>query len=163
MDAGVAGLIGAFLGAAATVVVAYIQNKQTIQNQRDQWFRDKDAKLEEWQRDKLEEIYGNCLNSLSRILRKSGVTAEGKPYISKEHISELFDDYTEAQKWLSLLLIHYSSDYIKPSSGDKDRDFITLKDDIASFSSKDLPDIEKAKELRASIIEMARKDQRLHA
>jgi len=161
LDAGIAGLYGAAIGAAGVIIGSVISNWFNIQKEKEQWIRDKDAKLNDWQRDKLEDIYGNCINSLSKLFRRSEITAEVGAIIKKEHVRDLFDDYTDAQKWLSLLLIHYPSEFLTPSSHSNTLDFNNFKDKVSDFSMKGIPDMGKARELLELVIELAKSDPRL--
>ena len=94
MDAAVAGLIGAAIGAVAgmagTLITNYLQAKQ------------EHAK---WIRDKRVEAYSNAIRYLVRALNKrSSLSIEGGTFTSvmgKDVIKEWFDELSEILVWLT--------------------------------------------------------------
>jgi hypothetical protein len=99
MDAAIAGLIGAAIGAVAgmagTLTTTYLQAKQ------------EHAK---WIRDKRVEAYSNTIRYLVRALNKrSSLSIEGGNLTSvmgKDVIKEWFDDLSEILVWLSAASIY---------------------------------------------------------
>ena len=159
MDPAIAGLFGAGIGALASLLGALLSNWLLMSKQREQWLLDKQAEQEKWLRERLQEIYSNCIDSLARLNRRSKMTAEGEAVLSQEHQRELFDDYSAAQKWLSMLVVYHPSNT---------RDDIPLTNDlrgfakaVGDFSMKEMPDLHKAKELRSLVIALAALDVRL--
>ncbi len=154
MDPAIAGLIGASIGAVASLLGSLLSNLIMTRNERDKWVRTQETEREKWLRDRLQEIYSSCIHHLSMLLgRRSEITAEGGAVLSKDDVGEWFNDYSEAQKWLALLLIYYP-----------ERDtpvFEAFRDAVVAFSKGDLPDLKIAKALRDFIIEAAAKDSRL--
>jgi predicted transcriptional regulator len=101
MDAAIAGLIGAAIGAVAgmagTLVTTYLQAKQ------------EHAK---WIRDKRVEAYSNTIRYLVRALNKrSRFAIEGGTFTSvmgEDVMKEWFDDLSEILAWLSAVSIYCS-------------------------------------------------------
>ena len=107
-------------------------------------------------RDKLQETYGNCLDYLSRMLRASEVTVEGGKLgavMRTEHQREFFLDYSEAQKWLGLLLVYH------PHKGSSE--YSMLSHQISIFSNDRVPNLDSIPHLKRMIIDLAAKDLRL--
>lgn len=120
------GLFGVLIGSLIGLLSPLITAKADMMK----WEREQLSKRDEWLRNRLEEIYGNCIEKLSN---------------SKE-------DYTEARKWLSILLIYHQD-----RNSD---DFYELYDRVMSLDTE--PQIKhKFKELSSNIIEMAAVDSRL--
>ena len=112
MDPAIAGLIGAGIGAIASLLGSLLSNWLLIKKEREQWLLDKQADEDTWLRERLQEIYSNCIDFLSRINRRSELAAkEGKleAILVTEHQRELFSDFSEAQKWLGLLVVYHPS------------------------------------------------------
>ena len=154
MDPAIAGLIGAGIGAVASLLGSLLSNLIMTRNEREKWIRAQKTEREKWLRDQLQETYSNCIHHLSMLLgKRSEITAEGKAILSKDDVGEWFNDYSEAQKWLALLLVYYP-----------ERDtptFDAFRDAVVAFSKGDLPDLKIAKALRDFIIDAAAKDSRL--
>jgi hypothetical protein len=101
MDAAIAGLIGAAIGAVAgmagTLITTYLQARQ------------EHAK---WIRDERVEAYSNTIRYLIRALNKrSSLSLEGGTVTSvmgKDVIKEWFDDLSEILVWLSAASIYCS-------------------------------------------------------
>jgi hypothetical protein len=156
MDSGVAGLIGAVIGAASGFLGSLLTSWLTLKKEKEQWLRNKELEQEIWLRDRLQEIYSNCIDYLSRISKASEVSLESGrilPLLSIEHQRELFLDYSEAQKWLGILLVSHparESNY-----------YDALYQLITSFSNSRVPNLDEANQLRATIINLAARDVRL--
>jgi hypothetical protein len=101
MDAAIAGLIGAAIGAVAgmagTLITTYLQAKQ------------EHAK---WIRDKRVEAYSNTIRYLVRALNKrSSLAIKGDTFTSvmgEDVTKEWFDDLSEILVWLSAVSIYCS-------------------------------------------------------
>jgi hypothetical protein len=101
MDAAIAGLIGAAIGAVAgmagTLITTYLQAKQ----EHARWIRDKRV-----------EAYSNTIMYLIRALNKrSSLSIDGgtlTSVIGKDVIKEWFDDLSEILVWLSAVSIYCS-------------------------------------------------------
>jgi hypothetical protein len=91
MDPAVAALLGAVLGASATVVGAFV-------NARVQAGRDARARKQ--------EAYGSAIDALIRVrMRRWGLAASGYAEIKASELPGFIDDLATAQRWLSMLLI----------------------------------------------------------
>ncbi len=98
MDSGIAGLIGAGIGALAGIARTLITNHLQAKQERLKWLRDRHV-----------ESYSNSIRYLTRTLNKrSSLDAEGRSVIGKEIVKEWFDDLSEALVWLSSLSIYCS-------------------------------------------------------
>lgn len=150
MSPAVAGLLGAATGAIASLLGSMISNWLLLRKDREQWLRTREAERENWLREQLQTIYSNCLDYLSRLSRRSKLTAEGDAILVQEHQRELFTDFAEAQKWLALLLVYH------PQRGQKG--FDTFRDYVRDFSKGEMPDDGKARILRLLIIDWAAND-----
>jgi len=82
MDPSIAALLGAGIGAAASLLGSLISHLLFTRREREQWARDRKVEREKWLRDKLHEIYANCIYYIGRT------------------------DYEERNKWLNMLLIY---------------------------------------------------------
>jgi|SRR3954471_10097980 len=94
MDAAVAAVLGAGLGVCGTLAGTVITARYQVGRE-----------VETWKRQRKDEYYGNAIRSLLRARnRRSGVTAEGASFISKEDTGKFFDDLVDAQHAMSMLL-----------------------------------------------------------
>jgi tetratricopeptide (TPR) repeat protein len=137
------GFFGAAVGALASLGGTYLSNSAAIKKERDQWHRQHEADLDAWRRDKLQEVYTNCISALSKIGQKEES--------SFKNPNEIID-YSEVINWLHILLI-----YRKNRNSSEFRDFY---DRVLEIESKGFAG-SVARDLRADIIEMAATDQRL--
>lgn len=95
MDAALAGLLGASVGAVSgvggsvlTARLGQVQERAT------------------WRRTKTEESYTQCLRALYTVLDlRSALTAEGTAYLSQEDQPKYFAAIIDARYWLSLVVI----------------------------------------------------------
>lgn len=159
MDSALAGLIGAGIGAMAGLLGSLLSNWMVIQKDEKRWFRERQAEEEKWLKERLQEIYTNCIDYLSRLFRRSEISADAGAILKQEHQRELFTDYSESQKWLGLLAIYYPTQRTDGARIPEDyKNFLKL---IGDFSMGDMPDMQKAKELRSLVIAMAATDDRL--
>ena len=97
MSSAVAALVGAGLGASATLVVS-------ILNARFQAKRDATA----WERDSRRDAYYSATRPLLRVRNRRRRMAEADPRyaeIPKEELSKFLDDLDEAQHGLSMLAV----------------------------------------------------------
>lgn len=139
MDTALIGLAGAIIGATASLLGTILSNRATAQKEQRLWELNRQKEQEQWTREKLQEIYSNALSSLAKLFRQSEILADGKVMLSKEHQRELFNDYSDAQKWLSLLLVYY------PRKGTADFSKLVLL--INEFSFFTLPKSAKSKRI----------------
>lgn len=153
MDPALIGLVGAIIGATASLLGTILSNHATAKKERQLWELNRQKEQEQWTREKLQEIYSNALSSLAKLFRQSEILVNGQVVLSKEHQRELFNDYSDAQRWANLLLVYY------PRKGTND--FSTLARLIGEFSYYPLPNYQKAKELQSYIIAIAGTDERL--
>ena len=94
MDAAVAVVIGAGIGAGATLLGSVLTARQQASQQRSVAVRERK-----------QAAYENAIRFLLRAAnRRSGLTAAGVPYIAEDQIATFFDDLVEAQHWLSVLV-----------------------------------------------------------
>lgn len=86
----------------------------------------------------------------------SEVTVEGGKLgavMRTEHQREFFLDYSEAQKWLGLLLVYH------PHKGSSE--YSMLSHQISIFSNDRVPNLDSIPHLKRMIIDLAAKDLRL--
>ncbi|MBD2248667.1 hypothetical protein [Nostoc sp. FACHB-888] len=144
----IVGTISAFVGSLSALVTTII----TIRSQRDR-------EREQWVREKLQEIYSNCIGSLTILHANTSMNPQ---------------EFAEAVRWLNILLIYYSKKYNKG--------FLNLPEEVALFSSRDWSSLFKnynnmGLDIKASfhgeyfaategllnrIIKLASEDKRLH-
>jgi gas vesicle protein len=156
MDSAIAGLFGGVIGAVAGLVGSLSTSWLTLKKEREQALRNKEIEKEKWLRERLQESYVNCIDYLSRISKASEIYIEsGKlsAILSKEHQRELFLDYSEAQKWLGMLLVYHPAR--------ESEHYYDLCREITRFSDGQLPNLGSAKHLRSCIIDLAARDARL--
>jgi tetratricopeptide (TPR) repeat protein len=137
------GFFGAAVGALASLGGTYLSNSAAIKKEREQWNRRHEADLDAWQRDKLQEVYINCISSLSKIEQKEESVFKNP----NETI-----DYSDLIMWLNILLIYQKN---RNSS-----EYRNLYNRVLEIESKGFAG-SAAGNLRADIIEMAAMDQRL--
>jgi hypothetical protein len=77
------GLCGVAIGTTASLLTSFLANRYTSRLQRDQWERDRRTEHDKWLRDKLHEIYTNCI-----------------------YFVQVPNDYVTRSKWLNQLLIY---------------------------------------------------------
>lgn len=153
MDPALVGLFGAIIGATASLAGTILSNRATAKKEQNLWELNRQKEQEQWTREKLQEIYSNSLSSLAKLFRQSEILPDGSVVLSKEHERDFFNDYSEAQMWVNLLLVYH------PGKGTKD--FSQLVGLIQAFSLYPLPNFQKAKELQMQIIMIAATDTRL--
>jgi hypothetical protein len=147
MDPSISGLLGVAIGA----LISLLTNWLTNQEQQKQWLRAQKAEQEKWLRDKLHEIYNNCIqySSGSPAVYPGGAGVQ-KGSIPDVDYANLIIEYLkqenqyklEKQKWLDLLTI-YHPDRGSPAFEDY---LVTLRD---------------GKLGRSDIIELAARDPRV--
>jgi tetratricopeptide (TPR) repeat protein len=131
------GFLGTAVGALASFIGTYYSNKKSMEKDRQQWLNEKEKERELWLRDRLRETYVNCIDALSKIEQQELSIFDNE----KKKI-----DYSEAIKWLNILLINY------PKRNSKEyREFYNR---VMEFSRTKVAG-SAARALRADIIEMA--------
>lgn len=155
-DAALAGLIGASIGALAGLIGSFLSNWYLVRKEREQWSRDKELEYQRWLREKLQEIYSNCIFYLSNLLGKpTSFTASEEGIMIADKKEKWSDDYSQALKWLGLLLV-YGSDL---------QGFKSFMENYSIFSQSAwmemYPDIQVIQSLRDWIISVAVYDERL--
>ena len=159
MDPAIAGLIGAGIGAIAGLLGSLLSSWLLIRKERERWVLEQQSEHDRWLRERIQEIYSNSIEYLSRLFRRSAITAEAGTVLAQEHQRELFTDYSEAQKWLGLLVVYYPT----PRADDLPiaDDYKEFMQAVGEFSMSEMPDLEKAKHLRSLVIALAATDDRL--
>jgi len=157
MDATFAGLLGAIIGAMASLLGSFLSTWLLIRKEREKLLIEKQTEREFWLRERLQETYSHALESLARLTRRSVIiqqmgTNTTNSVLSQEHQRELFDDFSDSKKWLGLLFIYHPN---KLSDEFKQFAQISLK-----FSDNELPDLILAAQLRSLILAMASLDDR---
>lgn len=98
MDATVAGLIGAAIGALAAIASAFVTSSLQARQEHRTWLRDRK-----------QEAYANSERYIVRVLNKrSKITAQGLTVLGEDVVKEWFDDMSEAEIWLTALSIYCS-------------------------------------------------------
>jgi len=98
METATAGLIGALIGATAGLGGSLITNWLQCRSEKSKWLREKRG-----------ETYSNAIKYLLHALNKrSAITATGTTVIGQDIIKEWFDEFSEAQRWLTKLRIYCS-------------------------------------------------------
>jgi hypothetical protein len=114
MDAAIAAVLGAGLGASATLVGSFVTARSAAGRE-----------AVSWERERKQAAYSNAIRALLRVRnRRSRMAAWGEPLIAKEELGTFFDDLVDAQHWLSMLL---------SACGERQR--TTLGDASASLNS----------------------------
>lgn len=137
MDAAIAGLIGAIIGAlagmAGTLISHYLQSK---------------SEREKWIKLRREEAYANSLRQLLKAINmRTNLTGEGIAYINKESTGDWFNAINEAQIWLTSASIYCSSGVksqlaaLLESYSSSISEFIGSELNIGSEYESDLQDI----------------------
>ena len=139
LDSRTLGLLGAdIIGACATLLGTLFSNLFQLLREQLQWNKQQEIERQKWIRDKLQEIYSNCIFYITAYIEPNNST--------------VFEDWAKAKKWLNILLV-YSPDRSTTK-------FEILCAEIENFCSS--LDIEQAKRLRNRIIEIAATAPRLH-
>jgi hypothetical protein len=98
MDAALAGLVGAGIGALAGIAGAMLTYVLQTRLEREKWLRDRRV-----------EVYTNAIRYLIRVSNKRSIlTAEGMTVLGQDAVKEWFDEISEARSWLTSLLIYCS-------------------------------------------------------
>ena len=132
MDPTVGNLIGVGIGAFVTLVGVFLSNCLLMRKEREQWDREHKAEQEKWLRDRLQEIYSNCIYYLEGRAAYAYVAPNFKGYVSdtseleqeklrlgyeqlklgydqmEYNVHKLKDEFdAERQRWLNLLTVHH--------------------------------------------------------
>jgi hypothetical protein len=93
VDAAVAAVVGASIGAGATVLGSLLTARQQAAQRHTEDVRQRK-----------EAAYSNAIRSLLRARnRRTAMSAEGMTFIAEEDIGTFFDDVVDAQHWLAVL------------------------------------------------------------
>lgn len=165
MDAATAGLIGTAIGAVTGFAGTILTGQYNLEKERHQWHRTIEQERQKWQRDNIQEIYSNCLYYLARILMASEVMVDSfgqqVPIRKEEHHREFFSDYSEAQRWLEMLLIHHPFRTAQNPPFPITPEYNALCTQIHQFSGLQMPNLNLVKPLRVSIVNLAARDPRV--
>lgn len=95
MDAAVAAIVGAGLGASATFGVSFVTTRSQARHE-----------AASWRRDRKQTAYSSAIRALLRVHnRRSTMSAKGEPLVAKEDLGTFLDDLVDAQHWIAMLLI----------------------------------------------------------
>ncbi len=156
--AAIAGLVGAFIGAAAGVAVSIVNNKSQLQQLQAQWSHEEkkaqiesEAAKERETKERLQDIYANAMRNLSEVLI---FTSQELYKTGYAHQTPFLEKVGEAQKWLSLVVIYYYGDR-------EGTDFKNFYTSYITYSPSDSGFPSSGEYLRRCVIEFAKNDPRL--
>ncbi len=148
--------INIFIGSSITVLGVLITNGFQIWRDHSQWQKQQELERKRWERDKLLEIYTNCISSITAYLQSRRFST---PVPTRSPISPLppyshgivYDSglYSQAEAWLILLLIYYPAKEIQ--------EYIDFENEVKALNRS--PD--QLRQLLDKIVTLARTDSRL--
>lgn len=105
-------LIGSGTTVLGTLLGVLITNGFQIWRDRSQWQKQQELERKRWERDKLLEIYTNCISSITAYLQSGRPSAPDptSPFPTGLYGSGIVYDsglYGQAEAWLTLLLIYH--------------------------------------------------------
>lgn len=144
------------LGSVITLLSVLITNGFQIWRDRSQWQKQQELEHKKWERDKLLEIYHNCISSITTYLQsKRSVTRDSTlPYphnLSGGAITYDSKLYAQAEAWLTLLLIYHPAK--------ETQEYIDFENEVKALDLT--PD--KLRQLLVMVVALARTDSRLLA
>ncbi len=99
-------LIGSGIGSGTTVLGVLITNGFQIWRDRSQWQKQQELERKRWERDKLLEIYTNCISSITAYLQSERfVTPDPSDIFCNGRIAYDLGLYGQAKSAMLLLLI----------------------------------------------------------
>jgi hypothetical protein len=153
MDAAIAGLIGAGIGALVGLTSSLVGHVVNAHLQHRAWLRDR-----------RNEAYAATLRYLGRVTRKrSKILGEAGPILGEDAVKEWFDDINEAQTWLSTLSIYCSDEYRKPlmkANAVLDETINTVLNHGMAIIKGKRNTIDEIAKIHDSVLDIARKDMR---
>jgi len=140
---------GVMIGAVISLSVSVFSNWYVSRRQKEQWIRERKAEKETWLRNKLQEVYTNCIYYLSKEGYTGWVSLSLKDVSEIEYYKLRFEgakldseNRRELRKWLNLLLLYH------PRKDTKEfEDFLTK--------------MREGKLKRGDVVEIAASDPRL--
>jgi len=148
--------INVLIGSGITLLGVLITNGFQTWRDRFQWQKQQELERKRWERDKLLEIYSNCISSITAYLQsKHSVTPDPKlPYPPSlyggafAYNSEL---YGQAEAWLTLLLIYHPAK--------ETQEYTDFENEVKALER----DTAKLRQLLDKVVALARTDSRLLA
>jgi hypothetical protein len=114
MDPTILAALFTLFGVVIASAVSFLTNWYLSRQQREQWERERKAEKEEWLRDKLQEIYSNCIFYLSRETFSRHIPVPSREEATIEYHKLEFESkrldvehQKQLQRWLNLLLIYH--------------------------------------------------------
>lgn len=148
--------INVLIGSGITLLGVLITNGFQIWRDRFQWQKQQELDRKRWERDKLLDIYTNCISSITAYLRSGrSVTPDPQlPYPAGSYGSAIAYDsglYGQAEAWLTLLLIYHPAK--------ETQEYIDFENEVKAFDQTPA----KLRQLLDKVVALARTDSRLLA
>lgn len=148
--------INVLIGSIITLLGVLITNVFQFLRERSQWQKQQELERKRWERDKLLEIYSNCISSITAYLqsRRSVTSHSTLPEPYKRYSGAIVYDsklYGQAEAWLTLLLIYHPAKETQEYT-DFENEFKALERDT-----------KKLRQLLERVVALARTDSRLLA
>lgn len=148
--------INVLIGSGITLLSVLITNGFQIWRDRSQWQKQQALERERWEKDKLLEIYNNCISSITAYLqsRRSVAPDPALPYPSSLYGSAIVYDsglYGQAEAWLTLLLIYHPAK--------EAQEYIDFENEVKALDRTPA----KLRQLLDKVVALARADSRLLA
>lgn len=107
------GTINVLIGSGIVLIGQLINNGFQVWKERFQWHKQQELERQRWERDKLLEIYTNCISKITAYLR-SGRSVPPDPMLpapatpfGSNAIAYNLELHGQAEAWLTLLLIYH--------------------------------------------------------
>ena len=106
--------INVLIGSSITLLTVFITNVFQIWRDRFQWQKQQELERQRWERDKLLEIYSNCISSITAYLQSKHYVAPNPKRPDPFSPPSFGGGYAynsklcgQAEAWLNLLLIYH--------------------------------------------------------
>lgn len=149
--------INVLIGSSIALLTVFVTNVFQIWRDRSQWQKQQELERERWKRDKLLEIYSNCISSITAYLqsrRRSVTSGSTLPEPYKRYSGAIVYDsrlYGQVEAWLTLLLIYHPAK--------ETQEYTDFENEVKALER----DTAKLRQLLDRVVALARTDSRLLA
>lgn len=148
--------INVFIGSGIALLSVFITNGFQIWRDRSQWQKQQELERKRWERDKLIEIYSNCISSITAYLRSGrSVNPDPKlpypPSLYGGAIAHNLELYGQAEAWLYVLLIYHPAK--------ETQEYTDFENEVKELEQAPA----KLKKLLDKVVVLAKTDSRLFA
>lgn len=147
--------INVLIGSSIPLLTVFITNVFQIWRDRFQWQKQQELERQRWERDKLLEIYSNCISSITAYLRSRHYVAPNpkRPYPPSLGGGFAYNSKLcgQAEAWLNLLLIYHPAK--------ETQEYINFENEVKALDKT----VDNLRLLLDKVVALARTDPRLLA